>query len=255
MRRKSLVGEKKRGNGLLGKIVRTAGFLMVAFGAAVLGVTTLMGLVDSLGSTADAFADHVTNMGDFLSNLGIPNLLFIAQISLLAGMITLVWAIGKSITSKVIHTVITLIVTVYFIFQPAHSILFLVHDGQLPAAVTNFTNANRVWFDKFDTLFVNYPMLMGGIITAIYVLVSNVVLGKRKPKRLSISLVNGGFGVITFLTFTAGILLPILAAHVDFIDTVMTSNYYFTTVYGGLALSFVLQTLGSILGTIFFFVK
>lgn len=242
-------------NKLFGKSIRTFAFILIAVGAAIVAVTTIIALRDALGGSASNYDQYVEAMENALSKIGVPNLIFYAQAMLLVGFLLLVLAIGKSWFGKTLHIIVFIFLAAYLVFKPEHSILLLIGEGQAPDAIKNFALQNADTFNKFDNLIASYPKLMGGIVTALYVIITTSVIGKKRPRRFSLGLINAGFGLVMFMVLVAGILLPILATHVELVKDVMAMNYYFIAVYGALVLSLILQLIGSVIGTIFFFLK
>jgi len=242
-------------NKLFGKFVRTLGYIILALGLAIAAVTTIIALSGALGSAADNYAQYVEIMETKLQGLAVPNIVFYGLAAVLVGLLLVILAVGRSWFGKIVHFVSFLFMVVYLIYAPENSILLLIGSDQTPQYITNFASGYTELFNQFNSLIAKYPDLMGGIVTAFYVIVALTVLGNKKPKRLSLSFVKAGLGIITFMVFAHGIFLPILASYADFIGDVMQSKYYLIAVYGSLTISYLFQLLGSVIGAIFFFVK
>lgn len=247
--------ERNQGTKIVYKIFRTFGFGLLLIGSAILAVTMIIILREALGSTADSFEGYVTIMKDYLNKIGIPNLVFYAQLMVMLGSLILVMSVGRNWFLKTFFIIVFIFMSAYLIYQPEHSVLFYPVVGNVPAGITKVVEPGLKYFNEFDTLIKNYPRLMGGIITALYVIVLSSALYRKRPKRFSVGLIRASLGLITFMTIVSGILIPIAATHIEFIEGFTTSNVYFIGVYVPIAISLVLQTIGSLIGTIFFFVK
>ncbi len=256
------VGTKMQGrkdgrveNKLFGKFVRTLGYILLALGLAIAAVTTIIALSGALGSAADNYAQYVEIMETKLQELAVPNIVFYGLAAVLVGLLLVILAVGRSWFDKIVHIVSFLFMVLYLIYAPENSILLLIGSDQTPQYITDFANGYTELFNQFNNLIAKYPDLMGGIVTAFYVIVALNVLGNKKPKRLSLSFVKAGLGIITFMVFAHGIFLPILSTYVEFVGDIMQSKYYLIAVYGSLTISYLFQLLGSVIGAIFFFVK
>lgn len=250
--------KSKRGvvhNKLFGKIVRTLGFAMLSVGLAIVAVTTIIALRDALGSSADSYDQYVTVMETTLNKLGIPNIVFYGLFMTLVGVLLVILAVGKTWFGKILHIITFVFITLYLIFSPGNSVLLLTGVNQEPEFIKTFATANMETFNLFDQLIKAYPKMMGGIVTALYVIITLNVLSNKKPKRFSLSFIKFGFGLITFMVFSHGIIMPILGGVSEFILDFMQSRTYLIFVYGSLTISYLFQLLGSIIGTIFFFVR
>lgn len=242
-------------NGLFGRIIRTLGYVMLTAGLAIVAITTIVALREALGSAVDSYAQYVEIMEAKLQSLAIPNIVFYGLSLTLVGLLFVILAVGKTWFGKFIHIISFVLMVAYLIFAPGDSVLLLTGIDQAPQFILDFANNYIDIFNQFNGLITAYPQLMGGIVTAFYVIVALSVLGNKKPKRLSLSFVKAGLGLITFMVFAHGIILPIIATHVDFVGEFMQGKIYLIVVYGSLTISYLFQLLGSILGSIFFFVK
>ena len=259
------IEEKKKerqseSSGIVLRIVRTIGFVLLAIGSGVIGVTTVIALFSVLGDSVTEYASLVNDMSDTINSFGIPNLIFISQIAVLLGLLILTFTTGKSFLGKILQAAATLLMLLYMLFAPNQSVFFLTTFDQFPESLATTFQAAQAFFERIDN-FVSIDGLMGGIVTLAYVLITAAVLGKKRPKKFSASLVRYGVGTLTLLAVVHGILVPVILnfAGSGEIGTAITNFFtnggYLIFPYSVLAISYVIQLFGSIIGTIFFFVK
>lgn len=271
--------KKDKGNGaslILIKIFRTIGYGLMTFGLAISLMISFILLSEYLATYTTFLLEIAKPFATMLENSPFPNIVFYALLSVFIGTFLVVITGQKNMARKIVFSVGLVLILAYFIFFPDSSILFytlraktlrevvsdvavvvvdpegLLNNALLrPDFLTDFTTKFADQLNAFDSL-VPYG-LMGGIITVFYVLAALSAVGKRKPRRLSSSLVKGGHGLLTFIVIVGGILLPLISGLLSLDLT--TYNIYLIVVYAFLTLSYVFQLIGSALGTILFFVK
>lgn len=248
---------ERRNNGvtLMKKIFRTSAFIMILFGAVVLAVTTLIAIRPALGSTVDAYEEYIVIMEKTLADIGITDLLFYAQLSLLLGLLVLAWTVGNNPITKVLHTIGLLFVLLYLVYNPDHSYILKPVVNNVPDWVTKLGDSNRGYFEQFDTLLTNFPELMGGIVTSVYAIMASASLKQSRPKRLSIGFVKFGVSWVAFSTIVFGLLVPFAAQNIEFVQNFTTQPMYLAIFYVPLIINLLFMTIGSLIGSIFFFVK
>lgn len=240
---------------IFAQVVRTFGFILLTAGTIIFTVFSVVNLIDKLGSTAEEYAQYVTKVNDWLRNLGVPNIGFYGAALMLVGLLFIILAIGRSWVGKIIHVIAFLLLTSFLLFRPGNVILFSRIIKTVPEYITTFSNNYIGYFNLLDPPEAAYPKLIGGIVLLVYVIVASSVLGNKKPKRLSLSFVKAGLGFLMAIILIDGILMPIAAGMLDFVEELITSKVYLIIVYGFLFFGLAFQLLGSVIGTIFFFIK
>ncbi|MGI6781933.1 MAG: J domain-containing protein [Acholeplasmataceae bacterium] len=277
------------------KFFRTLGYVLIGAGAAVLLLTSLIQLVQNAGGILSFLGDKFISIMDATNSLAtsleeakIPNIAFYSLFSLFIGLFFVIITGRRSTGRKIVFSISLLGMLFLLLFIPASleategseatslpaisilllnlrkvtepitfegydaPIILLTNSISIPAYLEPFVETYK---DGFVSLNSKVPFgILPGLITAFFVFATMAALKKRRPKRASAGFVNAGYGLMTFLVIAGGIILQGVITYFK-ITNLMESSIYLSIAYLSLVLSYLLQFLGGLVGTIFFFVK
>lgn len=223
-------------NGAVARLIRTIGFFLVLLASLVLGVHSLESInVEFINDLIAPINEVINSDLEFLTKH--------IYVVLLSGLLMLIWTQSRSYFSRVFITFVTLLVTFVVNSIP---LTFEIIDFVDVRNIIPFLKSSQAINDIFIDFFSITKWLV--LIIALPILLLFMLLGYKKPKRVSSQFVSNGL-ILLFLTLI-----------VIYLPSLLDLNWYDTTwfnyvVNSLLSLSFVVTTLGSAFGVLGLFRK